>query len=168
MNSFSYLGYNIELKNIFKYIQVIIHFKSLHYRITKVKFKLRSPKPKVLSCIFLHQTCTYYYWCMHNAVEYVWDHFTSLSAGVCVLALCAFASQTQFRNSSASLHYSYKSEPADRITLRQYSWYIKVPSATITGDTITLMRTHTHTQIQFIHSYLDTHALTLWRGLKLR
>jgi len=54
---------------------------------------------------------------------------------VCVLAQCGFASQTQFSNSSVSLHYSYTSEPEDSVTLREYSWYIKVPFAALTGNT---------------------------------
>lgn len=68
-----------------------------------------------------------------------------------LLLVCVFfgpawlRSQTQFSNSSASLHYSYRSEPADRVTPRQYSWYIKVPFATITRDTLTLIHVHTLT-----------------------
>lgn len=76
------------------------------------------------------------------------------TAGVCVLALRGFASQTQFSNSSASLHYSYRSEPADRVTPRQYSWYIKVPFAATTRDTVTLMHIHTQTYNTYAHMCL--------------
>lgn len=58
----------------------------------------------------------------------------------CVLALHGFASQTQFSNSSADLHYSYGSEPADRVTLRHYSQYTKVPFAAKTRNTVTFRK----------------------------
>ncbi len=79
---------------------------------------------------------------------------------VCVLALHGFASQTQFSNSSASLHYSYRSEPADRVTPRQSSCCIKMPCANITRDTFTIINVHTH-------SY-TIHVLILCIHIRLR
>lgn len=58
---------------------------------------------------------------------------------VCVLALHGFTSQTQFSNSSACLHYSFKSEPMDRVTPRQYIWCIKVLSPNIASDTLAVV-----------------------------
>lgn len=72
---------------------------------------------------------------------------------MCVLALRGFTSQTQFSNSSVSLHYSYRSESADRVTPRQYSWYVIVPFATITGYTLTLMHIHTQTYTTYAHMF---------------
>lgn len=77
---------------------------------------------------------------MHHSQ--LWSMMLPLVCGivcVCVLALQGFASQTQFSNSSGSLHYSYRSEPADRVTPGQYRWYFKVPFANITWDTLTVM-----------------------------
>lgn len=48
-------------------------------------------------------------------------------AGVCVcmqVCVCVFLSQTQFSNSSASLHNSYRTEPAGRVTLKHDRWYV--------------------------------------------
>lgn len=102
--------------------------------------------------VFPHQMYTYLLRVYALTVERLND---CMAVCVCVLALCGFASQTQFSNSSASLHYSYRSEPADSVTLRPYSWYFKVPFATITPSD---GHTHTHTLRYTIHMLKCAHT----------
>lgn len=71
---------------------------------------------------------------------------------VCILAVHGFTSQTQFSKSSACLHYSYKSEPVDKVTPRQYTWCIKVLSTNIASDTLTVADILAQTLL--VHSHM--------------
>lgn len=84
---------------------------------------------------------------------------------VCVLAVHGFTSQTQFSNCSVALHYWYRIEPADKVTLRQSILHIKVFSANISSHMFTVMDIHTQTHYTYAHI---ENALKIWQGRQLR